>query len=273
MTHNKKSNIASNTNTDRNKKCLYQARDVGYEYNEKGYYLKTQNGSSYLLAYTKSGQATLNYDDHEITLEPGSLLFINLSNKRAISALNTHWEIYFMHVVGSDIDEIFKIVSNSEQGYYFKNYDGQNFMRCVTDICDMYNSEEIDYYEISGRIYLILMELLKRSKPIEWDTVVKRAKEYINVNYANKIKIEDLCKKYFVSKGFFIKKFEQETGFLPKQYLTNLRLEKAKHLLIQTQKSILDVAVLTGFETEKNIYYAFKNVLGISPKEYRENYA
>ena len=37
MTHNKSSNIASNTNTDRNKRCLYQARDVGYEYNEKGY--------------------------------------------------------------------------------------------------------------------------------------------------------------------------------------------------------------------------------------------
>ena len=272
MTHNKSRNIASNTNTDRNKRCLYQARDVGYEYNEKGYYLKTQNGTTYLLAYTKSGSAVLNYDGKEITLEEDSMLFLNLSNERIIKASESHWEIYFMHVTGSDIDEIYKIVANSEKGYYLTNYGGGSFMQCVTDIREMYNDEQIDYYEISGRIYLILMELMKKSKPVELDALIKSAKEFIDRNYSQPIKIEDLSKSLFVSKGFLIKRFVKETGYTPKEYLTIVRMDKAKQLLIQTRKGILEIALATGFENEKNIYYAFKSTLGISPKEYRENY-
>ena len=61
-------------------------------------------------------------------------------------------------------------------------------------------------------------------------------------------------------------------GVSPKQYLMKLRVENAKTLLVQTGKAVNEIAILVGFENEKNINYAFKKVLGITPRQYRENY-
>ena len=98
-----------------------------------------------------------------------------------------------------------------------------------------------------------------------------KAIEYMEQHYAEPFDINALCKLLFLSKSHFIHKFHAQTGMSPKKYLTNLRVQKAKRYLGQTKKSIAEIAILTGFENEKNIYYAFKTVVGYSPTEFRAN--
>lgn len=255
----------------RNVKCLYQAATIGYEYNEKSYYVKRKNATSYLLCYTASGESVVEYERETFTLRAGSLLFINLANESVIRASDSHWEIYFMHIVGSDIDDVYRnFVKN--QGFYLENYDGITFIENFKRLYQSCTASIINYYDISGQIYTILMDVLKRSNPTDHHSIINQAIAYIDHNYTEDLSVNELSKQLFVSKYFLIRKFHEQTGYSPKQYLTKIRLDKAKQMLAQTNKSIAEIAQSVGFHSEKNIYYAFKSLTGLSPKEYRENY-
>ena len=87
-------------------KFMYQVTYCGYEYNHIGYYHKRTGGTTYLLAYTKSGSAKLTYNHHEYTIIPNSLTFINLGEDSIIEAINNDWDIYFIHLFGAEVDDI-----------------------------------------------------------------------------------------------------------------------------------------------------------------------
>ena len=265
------SKLFLDTVRDDAKKYLYQARMVGYEYNEKGYYHKTENGTLHLIAYTKSGEALLEYEGREIALKAGSLIFIHLANKRVIKVKEGHWEIYFMHVYGSDINDIYNSVAKSEEGYYFENFD-ESITEKIMKVYELYKQNDVDHYEISLQIYSALMQIVKRAHPNERSEFIDRALRYMNKNYAINLTVDDICRHLFVSKYFFIRKFHKEVGMPPKQYLMKIRVDNAKPLLVQSNMAIGEIAVLVGFENEKNINYAFKKILGITPTQYRKNY-
>ncbi|MBQ2712898.1 MAG: helix-turn-helix transcriptional regulator [Clostridia bacterium] len=80
-----------------------------------------------------------------------------------------------------------------------------------------------------------------------------------------------MAKELFVSKSFLIREFYKDTGSTPKQYLTNIRLQKARLLLIHTNMTIRKIAEESGFGTEKNIFYAFRKELNTTPTEFRKH--
>ena len=262
------SRIASNTRNIGLIRSLYQAADVGYEYNYPGYYHKRTDGSSYLIAYTKSGSAYLTYEGKEIVIRPNSLTFIYLSNPSVIETFDSNWEIYFIHVIGSDIDDIYR--NATKQGFYFEGFNGENFIKRIENIYNSYTTNYDKYY-ISEQIYALLLDVLKQTEKNSAPSVISRAIDYLNKNYASSVSIDQICQDFFVSKYHFIRRFEDELKCSPKQYLTSLRLQKAKSLLVHTNKPINEIAQLVGFKTEKNMNYAFKTFLDTSPKEFRNS--
>jgi AraC-like DNA-binding protein len=262
------SRIATNTRNIGLIRSLYQAADVGYEFNSPGYYHKRTDGSSYLLAYTKSGNAYLTYEEKEIFIRPNSLTFISLSNPNVIETLDSDWEIYFIHVIGSDIDDIYR--NATKLSYYFEDFDGEKFIEYIENIYNCYTNC-YDKYFISEQIYSLLLDVLKQTEKVSIPNVITRAIDYLNKYFATNISIDQMCQEFFVSKYHFIRKFEEELNCSPKQYLTSLRLQKAKSLLVHTDKPINEIAQLVGFKTEKNMNYAFKTFLDTSPKEFRNS--
>lgn len=269
ITRNEKSKMATALANPSLQKSLYQAGDVGYEYNNPGYYHKREGGVTYLLAYTKSGKAQLQYEGQEITIMPNSLTFIYLSNPSLIESLENEWEIYFIHVIGSDIDDIYRTVTQSKN-FYFENFNSEKFVDCIENIYNSYTSNPDKYY-ISEQIYSLLIDVMRQVENSSSSNLINRAKTYISKNYTSNISIENMCEELFVSKYYFIRKFEQEIGCTPKQYISQLRIQKAKSLLIHTEKTLLEIAREVGFKTEKNIIYAFKKYLGTTPNDFRKN--
>jgi len=249
-------------------KSLYKVKHVGYEYNGPGYRHKRTSGSTYLLAYTKSGRADVEYAGQRFTVTAGSVLFIDLANDSLIESADSPWEIYFAHVYGSDISDIYRTFVQTN-GFTMPLVDERAFVECVLNIA--HSAEEYDPYYISAQIYHVLMDVLRQSKHNLSSSILNRALAYLNCNYGESINVETLCQELHVTKPFLIRKFQEELGYTPKQYLTQLRLEKAKSLLLYSKKSNVTIAEESGFGTEKNLYYAFHSILGLTPNEYRKN--
>ena len=96
---------------------------------------------------------------------------------------------------------------------------------------------------------------------------IKRAVNYILLNYVNNISAEDVAKKINLSPVYFSSLFRKTTGITFIDYLTDLRLNRAKQLLMLDSYSVSDVCYACGFNSSSNFLRAFKKKYGVAPNE------
>lgn len=103
------------------------------------------------------------------------------------------------------------------------------------------------------------------------DNTIQKAIRYICSNYANNITLKKISEYTNMSPTYFSKKFSRETGFGFKEYLLNVRLRAASFMLVQTNKSVTEIAMQCGFNDSNYFGDVFKKNKGMSPTIYRKN--
>lgn len=103
-------------------------------------------------------------------------------------------------------------------------------------------------------------------------TTKKYAKEmklYIEKHFAEQITTRDVSQAVFLSANYANQLFTTECGYTIYEYVTQCRIREAKRLLAETDKPILLIAELVGYNGKTNFYISFKRNVGITPTEYR----
>ena len=101
--------------------------------------------------------------------------------------------------------------------------------------------------------------------------LIEDAKEYIGRNYANeKISLNTTAQSVNLSPNHFSTIFSQETGSTFIEYLTNLRMEKAREMLRCTDRKTSEIAYRVGYQDPHYFSYLFRKINNCSPREYRE---
>lgn len=99
--------------------------------------------------------------------------------------------------------------------------------------------------------------------------IVAKALQFINKNYNEKISLKDIELNLHVNSSYFSTLFKQEMGVTFTDYLNSLKVEHACHLLANTNLSIIDVSLSTGFDDQSYFTKVFKKAKGMTPKAYR----
>ncbi|WP_027718608.1 helix-turn-helix domain-containing protein [Desulfovirgula thermocuniculi] len=99
--------------------------------------------------------------------------------------------------------------------------------------------------------------------------VVKRALEYINRHYAHPISLHDVASSVGLSSCYFSYLFKKEVGQKFIDYLSHLRIEKAKQLLLTTTMSVAEIAHRVGYHDPNYFSKVFKNLTGVPPKQFK----
>ena len=102
---------------------------------------------------------------------------------------------------------------------------------------------------------------------------LKRAMEYMSVNLAKDIGLEQIADEMGTSPSHFAHEFRNSTGTTPYQYLLQQRLERAKVLLKTTRLPIQNVGALTGFNYSSNFVRTFRQRVGQSPDAWRKDHS
>jgi AraC family transcriptional regulator len=95
--------------------------------------------------------------------------------------------------------------------------------------------------------------------------------EYIHAHLERDIKLADLAGSIGMSQFHFSHLFKQSIGISPYQYLLQQRIERAKQLLKQTDRSIVDIALGCGFNSHSHLSKQFRQLAGMTPKAYRSS--
>lgn len=99
--------------------------------------------------------------------------------------------------------------------------------------------------------------------------LIKKAIQYIAKNFASPISLDDVAKHVHLNPAYFSTVFKQSTGSSFKEYLNMVRIEESKRLLSNTNYSVIDIAIATGFEDQSYFSKVFKKYTGLTPKQYR----
>lgn len=97
---------------------------------------------------------------------------------------------------------------------------------------------------------------------------VSFAVQDIKENFAKKLYLDEYAERFHITPEYASSLFARETGFTFSSYLKNLRIEKAKELLLHTNLKIYEVALRTGYSDPKYFCRVFKEITGQSPKSY-----
>jgi len=102
------------------------------------------------------------------------------------------------------------------------------------------------------------------------EDAVMRAYEYLKKHYSRQLTLNDLSKVAGLCPQYFCRRFAQIIGLSPVAALTRERMNTAKRLLICTRLSITEIGFRVGYQDTYHFSRRFKEVVGMSPKEYRK---
>ena len=101
------------------------------------------------------------------------------------------------------------------------------------------------------------------------DFYVKEALSFIEQNFQNDISVEDIAGFCGLNRSYFGKIFRDTIGKSPQEFLMSYRMQKATELLKLTQLNINDIGNVVGYPNQLHFSRAFKNIYGISPRQWR----
>lgn len=110
------------------------------------------------------------------------------------------------------------------------------------------------------------------SQIISKDTrqVIDETIDYISHHYNQAITLTDLANMAGLSKSHYSRLFKKNIGYSPIEYLTHLRIDRAKELLAHSEIRIKEVSQNVGYEDELYFSRIFKKIVGISPTQFSD---
>lgn len=186
--------------------------------------------------------------------------------KTFISVLGEH------NVEGLIYEEFEKLINkvvNYILEYYGTVIDRYEFEK----ISGFYNYADYKTYQVYLKEYLLklnhkISSIHENSKN---NHKMNEALDYIYQNYEKDLNMAMVSNHISMNYSCFSQMFKEHTGTNFINYIKDVRVNKAKELLTNTNKKVAEIAYAIGYENEKHFMKVFKNVVGISPTEYRKN--
>ncbi|GLC83174.1 helix-turn-helix transcriptional regulator [Lacrimispora brassicae] len=107
---------------------------------------------------------------------------------------------------------------------------------------------------------------------MDYHSKVRDSLKYIEENLNERIDLDDLAKKAYLSKYHYHRIFHKISGESLTRYITRRRMEKAAEELARTNKPIIDIALEYQYGSQESFSRAFLKIYGLTPGKYRRRY-
>lgn len=240
----------------------------------ENYYTRRENLASYELRFTLEGKGYLEYNGRSYTLEKGDGYLIDCRKPHFYRTAGDKWTSTCFHFNGNPVDSIFQSYLQSGNVKFndrmFPNFE----MMQMQILQNTQKSSPFREYKISCLLTMLLTELLiNHAKSMSSEStpeVIQQILTYLQDNYTHPITVEELSHQFGISRSHLSRRFKEYTGFAPHEFLLQLRLNNAKLLLRNSELSVEDIALTSGFSDAAYFIQVFKKTEGITPLKYRK---
>lgn len=257
-------------------------QELGDFYCRKGYFTKRKNLPSFLIKLTVSGQGTLEYNNSTYQITPGSLFWIDCNNPQYYytSRDADHWHVLWVHFYGPTALSYYETFMDQNAGSPLILSDSPTKMADIFEkLMRIYgthsNSLQDDIYASS----LLTQLMVNCIRTTLGRNVFSRQREdyfvsiqnYLDSNYHENLNLDSLAQQFSINKYYLQKQFKKKMGLSPNEYLTRIRLERAKYLLRTTNETMTHIAQEVGY-TASYFDNVFKKYESVTPHVYRQRW-
>lgn len=227
-----------------------------------------------------SGDGTSYINNDSCVIEPGLVLFRKPGD---VSHSKLHFKaLYFYLTIDEDCKYYAKAMQFSSYHFSASRDEYYSVFENLFKLFSMYGTAEnndLINAEILRLLFFLERDTKRNIKPQHKSKTyasILPSVDFINKHFTEEITLVDIAKASGYSQFYFQKKFVETMGVSPLTFLTETRITHAKQLLIDPQKSLIDIAYECGFPSQSYFCYLFKKHTGLTPTEYRkgmtENY-
>lgn len=244
------------------------------------YYFEWEAGRilhEYQLNYITEGVGIYENKHGKFNVKPGSLMLISPNEwHRYRPSKKTGWIENYVGFKGRLANELLKNKMFSPVQPVIQCGIKEEIIDTYLKITGLVEKERPGFQQIaSGMVvkllgYIISFEKQKGFSGKQIAKVIEEARFLMRQNTSHEIDLETLAKQYNIGYSYFRKMFKKYTGVPPGQYHLQLRIIRAKELLVSTEKSIKEISLELGFQ---NIHYfslIFKKKVGLTASEFRK---
>ena len=120
----------------------------------------------------------------------------------------------------------------------------------------------------------MVLDFTKSMKDIQQKKALSRpislSVDYIYSHLSERIRIKELAEHAGVSASFLSRQFSKELGISVSDYIREKKIKMSMDMLLHSNMSILDIAHRLSFSSQSHFIQAFKSVVGVTPKKYRD---
>lgn len=226
----------------------------------------------YKITYVLKGEYMAYVNNKKYHLKENDILYSGGYNKFASHDITDEFSCTYIYFTvdesGAGEDSFFHSI------HQIKGND--NIKKKFASILNAYNSKSYNYKIRTKKILYEILEDILDAKLMNANTnldiyALKNAISYLEQNYfKNDISIDYLANLCNYTSAHFINLFKKIYNTTPKNYIIDLRMQKAKDLLIYTPYSVLEISNITGYSNPAYFSAAFKASVGCSPLAYRK---
>lgn len=257
--------------SSRTKTMPFYVVSVGEKENQN-HKIRENGYIAYQIAWCTKGKGVLILDGTQYEIDSGKGFYFAEGVPHEYYAAVQPWTLRWIAFNGNQTDYFFKFLKSPRGGVFKKSRIG-SLDRTFHQLLSILNRE--DSYadvECSAALHTLMAELIRaegeaKSNPKDrLNPIIS----YLNANYNKELSLDGLAAQINVCPDYFCKLFKQAYQVTPFKYLINLRVQKAKFLLLTNMDMpVKDVAAAVGFHDTSYFCSAFREREGVSPSQFR----
>ena len=243
--------------------------------------------TNYELLYVVEGEVTMLIGQREFHLGSGSMIFLNQFEEHATQLSGDVYRRFYLLIPPASLQDYSE---NSVLLSVFRLH-GAHFPYVLSTggakpAFDTYFSMLLEAAQSKSpyaeqRVQALLTLILTHAYDLRPDMFapvhtsmlisIRSILDELDRRFAQEISLSELAERYHVSTSCLTRHFREYVGMSPMQYITQSRLTLAKHLLMNTEQPVSQVASACGFKDASNFIRRFKVQFGCSPLQFRHS--
>ncbi len=233
-----------------------------------------------LLCYVLSGSGEVIQDGKSVSLKKYDCAWIDCSRRTYFRAYpDKPWECAFVRTqrrknpwTSSEISA--RLYTSG--AVYMTFGAGTRFRSIIWELLSPQTEQHVNSQMLYEHLLLglfnelTLVFMTNATRQLVIPDVIVGIQNYLDNNYFDEISLDDLSRKFGISKFHMSREFKRYIGKSPNDYLIDRRLDRAKELLSDSNRTVAEIGQLVGIPNPNHFLYLFKNREGLTPSAFRK---
>lgn len=263
------------------RQSLLYVQEAGHLKSRDRHISRRSHLESYLFFIVLSGSGTVSIQDTHFSLRSGDHVFLDCRQPYFHeSSQDDPWELLWVHFNGAAMDGYWKYFTGHQKSSIFHPGNASPFQLLLEELLTLEetrsSNRELLENELLHRLATQLL-LWQKEKDTDGHTdstlsKLQEIRSYLDEHYTEKLSLDELANRFYISKYHMSREFKKSFGITMGNYLTSLRITKAKEMLRFSDLQIETIARNCGIEDNSYFNKVFQKAEGITAREYRRKW-